>query len=199
MMAVVIIIRLKGARMKVSRAKAAENREAILTNAARLFREKGVPGVGVDALAEAAGMTHGSLYSQFGSKDKLLAESLEHGFARTGELATQIKSAAESIALYLTPGHRDNPGRGCFMAALGGDMPRQSVEVRKAFTKVVKGNTARLADKLAKGSSAQRQDQMLATVASMVGAMVLARAVDDREFSDRILSATRSKLLKELR
>jgi TetR/AcrR family transcriptional repressor of nem operon len=183
--------------MKVSKAKAAENREAILINAARLFREKGVPGVGVDALAEAAGMTHGSLYSQFGSKDKLLAEALEDGFARTGALAAQIKGIAEPIARYLSPTHRDNPGRGCFMAALGGDMPRQSADVRKAFTKVVKGNTARLADKLTEGTFEQRQDEMIATVAAMVGAMILARAVDDPEFSDRILSVTRSKLLKE--
>jgi TetR/AcrR family transcriptional repressor of nem operon len=183
--------------MKVSKAKAAENREAILTNAARLFREKGVPGVGVDALAEAAGMTHGSLYSQFGSKDRLLAQSLEYGFARTGDLAAQIKSIAESISLYLSPAHRDNPGRGCFMAALGGDMPRQSADVRKAFTQVVKGNVARLAGKLTEGTSEERQDEMLATVVSMVGAMVLARAVDDPEFSDRILSVTRYKLLKE--
>jgi TetR/AcrR family transcriptional repressor of nem operon len=183
---------------KVSKAKAAENRELILTNAARLFREKGVPGVGVDALAEAAGMTHGSLYSQFGSKNKLLAQSLNHGFARTAALAEKIKSIAESISLYLSPAHRDHPGNGCFMAALSGDMPRQSTDVRKAFTQLVKGNVARLAGKLTEGTSEEREEQMLAAVASMVGAMVLARAVNDREFSDRILSVTRSRLLKEL-
>lgn len=185
--------------MKVSKQKVAENRELILMNAARLFREKGISGVGVDGLAEAAGMTHGSLYSQFGSKDKLLAEALDHGFDRTRTLAARIKTVAESVAMYLSATHRDNPGGGCFMAALAGDIPRQSDAVRKIFTQIVKGNVARLAAKLSSGSPEERQDEMLATVASMVGAMVLARAVDDRELSDRILSVTQAKLLKEAR
>ena len=64
--------------MRVSKEKAAENRERILTEAARLFREHGLSGVGVDALTDAAGLTHGSLYSQFGSKDRLAAEALSH-------------------------------------------------------------------------------------------------------------------------
>ena len=63
--------------MRVSKEKAAENRERILTEAARLFREHGLSGVGVDALTDAAGLTHGSLYSQFGSKERLAAEAFE--------------------------------------------------------------------------------------------------------------------------
>ena len=70
--------------MRVSKEKAAENRERILTEAAWLFREHGLSGVGVDALTNAAGLTHGSLYSQFGSKERLAAEALNHA-ALTGE------------------------------------------------------------------------------------------------------------------
>jgi TetR/AcrR family transcriptional repressor of nem operon len=187
--------------MKISKKKAAENRELILTSAAKLFRERGVPGVGVDALGQAAGMTHGSLYSQFGSKEKLLAEALDFGFERTGAMAARLNpSVEEAISRYLTPGHRDNPGSGCFMAALGGDMPRQGATVRSSFTRIVKGAAVRLGEKLPerRGTPLERQDEMLATVASMVGAMILARAVDDKEFSEHILSVTRSKLLKDL-
>ena len=67
--------------MRVSKEKAAANRERILSEAARLFRERGLAGVGVDALADAAGLTHGSLYSQFGSKERLAAEALGHALA----------------------------------------------------------------------------------------------------------------------
>ena len=67
--------------MRVSKEQAAGNRERILTEAARLFRERGLSGVGVDALTEAAGLTHGSLYSQFGSKERLAAEALDHAVA----------------------------------------------------------------------------------------------------------------------
>src|SRR4051794_41843098 len=66
--------------MRVTKERAAENRERILTEAARLFRERGVSAVGMDALAEAAGMTHGSLYSQFDSKEHLAAEALGRAF-----------------------------------------------------------------------------------------------------------------------
>ena len=185
--------------MKISKKQAAENRELILTNAAKLFRERGVSGVGVDALGESAGMTHGSLYSQFGSKEKLLAEALEDGFEREGPLAAPVDTVSELVSRYLSPKHRDNPGSGCFMAALGGDMPRQGKLARRSFTRIVEGTAERLAKKLPAGAPRARRDEILAAVASMVGAMILARAVDDQELSDRILSVTRSKLLKKLR
>lgn len=188
----------KGPKMKISKKQAAENRELILTCAAKLFRERGVPGVGVDALGHAAGMTHGSLYSQFGSKEKLLAESLDYGFERTGAMMARIGSASDAISRYLSTSHRDNPGSGCFMAALGGDMPHQGKLVRNSFTRIVKGVASRLAAILPTKTGQDAEDQMLSTVASMVGAMILARAVDDKEFSERILAATRSKLLQEL-
>src|SRR3954449_11118424 len=76
--------------MRVTKEKAAENRERILAEAARLFRERGVSAVGMDDLAEAAGMTHGSLYSQFESKEHLATEALGRAFdasaAKYGEV-----------------------------------------------------------------------------------------------------------------
>jgi len=63
--------------MRVSKEQSAQNRERILNAAARLLRERGIAGVGVDALAEAAGMTHGSLYSQFGSKERLVEAAVD--------------------------------------------------------------------------------------------------------------------------
>jgi len=67
--------------MRVSKEKAAQNRERILTEAARLFREHGLSGIGVDALTDAAGLTHGSLYSQFGSKERLAVEALGYALS----------------------------------------------------------------------------------------------------------------------
>ena len=62
--------------MRVSKQAAAENRRRILTAAARLFREHGIDGAGVDAITEAAGLTHGAFYSQFESKEAVVAEAL---------------------------------------------------------------------------------------------------------------------------
>ena len=71
--------------MRVSREKSAENRERILQAAAALIRERGISGVGVDALSDAAGLTHGSVYSQFGSKDRLVVEALRFALAKTAD------------------------------------------------------------------------------------------------------------------
>jgi TetR/AcrR family transcriptional repressor of nem operon len=183
--------------MRVSRQKAAENRERILTEAARLFRLHGPGGVGVDTLTEAAGLTHGGLYSQFGSKDNLLAEALHHGYARISARTATIADPAQAIGRYLSPAHRSDPGNGCYMAALGCEMSRQSKPVRAAFTEIVQDRVKWFTTLLPGKSKRRREDDALAIVAGMVGAMVLSRAVADPELSDRILSATRAALVEK--
>src|SRR5690242_21407615 len=110
--------------MRVSKQQAAENRERIVTAAARLIRERGISGVGVDALTEAAGMTHGSLYSQFGSKERLVEEALAHALVAGGKTTAGAKTLPQYIAAYLAPEHRDRPGYGCALTALACEMPR---------------------------------------------------------------------------
>lgn len=183
--------------MRVSKEKAAENRDRILTASSRLIRERGISGVGVDALTEAAGMTHGSLYSQFGSKERLVEEALTHALVASGKTTSGATTLAQYVAAYLAPEHRDRPGQGCPLAALACEMPRQSDGVRGRFTDGVRGMLKHLKGRLKPElKPSQRDEQALATVASLVGAIVLARAVDDPELSEAILRATR-KHLKE--
>lgn len=181
--------------MRVSQEKAAENRERILNAAARLIRERGIAGAGVDALTEAAGMTHGSLYSQFGSKDRLIEEALGHAIAASGKVSAEVASLERYVAAYLSPEHRDRPGKGCPLAALVCEMPRQSERVRAKFTDGLKRMLQRLSARQDIGLKRSKFDeQALTTVASLVGALVLARAVDDPELSNAILRATRKRL-----
>ena len=111
--------------MRVSKEKAAENRERILKAASRLIRERGISGAGVDALTEAAGMTHGSLYSQFGSKERLVEEALGYAIAASGKTTAGAPTLDRYISSYLASEHRDQPGQGCPLAALVCEMPRQ--------------------------------------------------------------------------
>src|SRR5437764_10510526 len=112
--------------MRVSKEQAAENRERILKAASRLMRERGISSVGVDALTEAAGMTHGSLYSQFGSKERLLEEAMAYAIAAKGQDVPEACSVSGYVSEYLSPAHRDRPGSGCTVAALCCATPRQS-------------------------------------------------------------------------
>jgi TetR/AcrR family transcriptional regulator, transcriptional repressor for nem operon len=181
--------------MKVSRAQAAEHRERILATAARRFRERGFEGIGVADLMKEAGLTHGGFYGHFSSKADLIAEASARGLAqslaRWGKVADRAPDDPLSAVAgaYLTSGHRDNPGAGCVLAALGPDVSRQGRAVRRSVTGYVRSACDLLA-KLVRGKSkAARRQKAISTFATLVGAMVVARAVDDRALSQDILDA----------
>jgi TetR/AcrR family transcriptional repressor of nem operon len=178
--------------MRVSKEKAAENRERILSEAARLFREHGLSGVGVDALTEAAGLTHGSLYSQFGSKDRLAAEALSHALSTSLARLRGAGTVRDHVAQYLSTDHRDRRGDGCFIAALGSEIPRQGAGIRRSFTDALRAVVKQVAGMMP--ARRRAEDEAFVIIATMVGALILARAVDDPELSDRILAAARTRL-----
>ena len=181
--------------MRVTKEKAAENCKRILKAASRLIRERGISGAGVDALTEAAGMTHGSLYSQFGSKERLVEEALEYAIAVSGKTTAEAATLDRYISGYLSSKHRDKPGQGCPLAALVCEMPRQSSGVREKFTAGIRGMIGQLTGRMGAGLKQRQRDELaLATLASLVGALVLARAVNDPKLSDNILRATKNRL-----
>ena len=186
--------------MKVSREQAAQNRERILDAAAQLFRERGFDGVGVADLMKEAGLTHGGFYGHFSSKEDLIAEASAR--ALTGSLALLAKAAERAsgdplsavAGAYLASSHRDNPGAGCLLAALGPDVSRQGPAVRRAATDHLRAAFDLLA-KLVRGTSkAARRRKAISTYATLVGAMVMARAVDDRALSQEILDAAQASV-----
>jgi TetR/AcrR family transcriptional repressor of nem operon len=181
--------------MRVSKIQAADNRERILKTASRLMRERGISGAGVDALTEAAGMTHGSLYSQFGSKERLVEEALAYVLTAKGQEAREVPTLNGYVSEYLSQKHRDRPGQGCPVAALCCEMARQSGGVRDRFTEGLRGMIRHISGRMGAGLKRRRRgDEAMATVASLVGAIVLARAVNDPRLSDYILRAIRKRL-----
>jgi TetR/AcrR family transcriptional regulator, transcriptional repressor for nem operon len=116
--------------MKVTKEKSAENRAALVETAARLFRERGIDGVGVAEISKAAGLTHGALYGQFPSKQALIAEALAHGIAASQAYMTAPKphgapTLSDQLNRYLSLDHRDNLAGGCAMAASASEIGRQ--------------------------------------------------------------------------
>src|SRR5579864_7178380 len=127
--------------MRVSKEKAAQNREQILTAAARLFREQGIGATGVDAITEEAGLTHGAVYSQFGSKEAIAAEAMREAMAGSRRIWQRLLERNGSAKVfpaivtgYLSREHRESAGRGCIVAALGSEIAKQPARVRDAFT-----------------------------------------------------------------
>jgi len=146
-------------------------------------------------VTEAAGMTHGSLYSQFDSKERLVEEALDYVMAASAQNMDGAATLADYVAGYLTASHRDMPGRGCPLPALCCEMPRQSSGVRERFTNGLRGTIRQLGSRMGSAlKQRQRDEEALAMVASLVGALVLARAVNDPKLSDDILRATKRRL-----
>jgi TetR/AcrR family transcriptional regulator, transcriptional repressor for nem operon len=179
--------------MKVSREQAAEHHRRIVGTAGRMFREKGFDGVGVADIMQGAGLTHGGFYGHFASKEDLAAQACVEAskLDRWIELAKRSPNnpLAAIVRSYLSPRHRDDPGSGCVLAALGPETARQRGGVRHAFTDGLRARLDFLAGMLPGRSKAARRRKALVTMAGLVGALVLARAVDDPALSSEILKA----------
>ncbi|WP_027818589.1 TetR/AcrR family transcriptional regulator [Paraburkholderia bannensis] len=176
--------------MRVSREQVAINRQKILEAASRLFRERGYDAVTVADVMSAAGLTHGGFYGYFKSKDELIAQTLEHVF---GQGDTGETNLARYAARYLSSEHRDNLANGCPTAALGAETVRQTPEARAAMAAGLKKQIERLS---ARGSgdepfdAAQARRAAIGGWSAMVGAVILARLVDDPVLSNEVLSET---------
>jgi TetR/AcrR family transcriptional regulator, transcriptional repressor for nem operon len=177
--------------MRVSREKAAENRERIVETAARMFREHGFDGVGVDAIMNGAGLTHGGFYGHFRSKDDLAAEAVTRALERSVEKQSRYTKLNDLVSGYLSWRHRADRANGCAVAALGADIVRQGEGVRGALTTYLRGQLDRFTCLLRNGTAASRRRRAITTLAGMVGALTLARAVDDPALSEEILAVAR--------
>ncbi len=180
--------------MRVSREQMAENREKIITTAAKLFREKGFDGIGVVDLMKAAGLTHGGFYGHFESKEDLMAQACERAvdeLLQAGETRRLDSKDSPYIAFlknYLSIGHRDQPGAGCLMAALGAEAARQNPRVRSAFTQSAKRLFAALMEIIPATNKKKARENALLTLSMLVGAQTIARALDDEEISQEVLA-----------
>jgi TetR/AcrR family transcriptional repressor of nem operon len=175
--------------MKVSREQMAENRQRILDVASRLFREKGFDAVSVSEVMKAAGLTHGGFYGHFNSKDDLVAETV--GYVLSND-AVGGKDFRAYLDVYLSPRHRDNAADGCPTAGLAADIRHQTPAVRAAMTAGLRSQIERGINALSGIDAANRRRAAIGTWAAMVGAVILARAIDDTTLSDEVLEQTRA-------
>ncbi len=189
---------------RVSRAQAETNREAITEASARLFRERGLKAVSVADLMGAAGLTHGGFYGHFESKDALAGVAGEHAFAQATERwrkRVAAKAPAEARAAlvegYLRPQSIRDVATGCPTAALCVDVAREPADapIRAAYLAGLADMVDILAAVEATGDAAADRRAALADYATMLGAMLLARATAGHPIADDIVAAARERLL----
>ena len=183
---------------RTSRTEAARTRERLIQTASHDFRAGGVAGTSIPKLMEQIGLTHGTFYAHFDSKEALVAEAYALGMSETVERLLQRAADAPQghglnavIDRYLSTEHRDDPAGGCVLPALAGEVRREPDDVRHVFTEELRRYFDRLAPLLPDQDAEVRADRELVLASGMAGAVLLARAVDDPELSDRILQACR--------
>jgi AcrR family transcriptional regulator len=176
--------------------------DRIVDVAARAIRRSGYSGTGVADIMKEAGLTHGGFYAHFPNREALLAEAAERaGTEAVSASAKIISSASPEQALralacaYLSRAHVDAVETGCPIAALGSEMPRQTPQVRRAATRGIKEMVDLIARQSPDWGQPGAHEQALVTVATLVGTLILARAVDDAGFSDALIEAALAHLV----
>jgi TetR/AcrR family transcriptional repressor of nem operon len=183
-----------------SQADKAASHERIVKAASRRIRRDGIDGVTVAQLMNEAGLTHGAFYRHFDSRDELVAEAIDAALAQGSQRTHASAGLGGSEALasiidgYLSPLHRDKPETGCAVAALPTDIARSNPSARNAYS----GQVRRYIDLLVELTPGRDPDEAHLILAALVGALLLARAVDDRGLSDEILESAARALHRHL-
>lgn len=178
--------------MRVSREIAERNRETVVRTASEQFRTHGYDGIGIANLMKAAGLTQGAFYKQFRNKDALETEATELALEENFRLWTETMDAAEDpvAALkqwYLSPQHVAAVGKGCTYATLAAEATRQGSDIQDVFGAAIERQVSALAGKI--GDPVETRELAIRTMAEMIGTLIMARSVSDRELQKEILEA----------
>ena len=184
-------------RMTNARAAAKDaTHERIVSVAARAIRRSGYDGTGVADIMKEAGLTHGAFYAHFASREAMLAEAAGRACAESAAAAADVvasvppgKALASLLGAYLSREHLEHFDIGCPLAALGSETSRQVPEVRRVTTRHIKEMIDLVARQAPDWGQPGAHQRALVTVATMVGALLLARAVDDPGLSDGLREA----------
>jgi TetR/AcrR family transcriptional repressor of nem operon len=187
--------------MGYSKAEKAKTHRRIVARASKRLREAGLEGVGIAELMKEAGLTVGGFYKHFDSRDDLVAEAVNSAF---GTWKNQVDAAASGgpsvsyaklIDEYLNEAHRDNPGTGCAIGALAGEIARSDKRTRALASQEIRNNLQLIASLLPSKDKRAARREAIMTYSALVGAISLARAVSDEALSREILK-TVAELLK---
>ena len=173
-----------------------QTHDRIVENASYGLRQKGAEGLSVVDLMKLAGLTHGGFYNHFESRAALVSEAIAFAMDQTTDRWKKLANGKTSrerfealIADYLSLRHRDNPKQGCALPTLAVDVARSNPSAQQALASKLE----KMIDALVGLLPDEPQARQIATgaIATMVGSIVLSRAVGAGKLSDRILDAGR--------
>lgn len=198
MTSIILIVKQRTGRtdMGNSQSGKAENHARIVAIAAEKFREMGIDGVGLADLMKEAGLTHGGFYRHFDSREELVAEAVECALEQGGQRVAEVADASRKspfaaiVDAYLAVSHRDSPAAGCAVTGLASDVARSGERARAAYTRQVEEYVELIGNALGEGDRKASRRRAIFTLSALVGALSIARAVNDERLSLEILKTT---------
>ena len=187
--------------MRVSRDQAEKNRQTVINVASQLFREHGFDGIGLKDLMKAAGLTQGAFYKQFESKEDLAAQASKRALESiSGQWSAVVEANPRDplgavVAHYLSMGHREQRGAGCPLPALAADAARQGADVKASFEAGIRKFLETLEGWVGGANGEDSTDRAMGTLSTMVGALVLSRAVNDKRLAKHLLQAAAKSVM----
>ena len=190
------MIVMQNAKHNIRTAAKEASHERIVSTAARAIRRSGYDGTGVADIMKEAGLTHGAFYAHFTSREAMLAEAASRACAESATAAADVvasvppgQALASMLRAYLSPEHLKQVELGCPLAALGSETARQAPEVRRVTTRHIKEMIDLVARQSPDWGQPGAHERALVTIATMVGTLLLARAVDEPALSDSLCEA----------
>jgi TetR/AcrR family transcriptional regulator, transcriptional repressor for nem operon len=189
--------------MRYSLEHKARNHENILSVAARSFREHGGDSSGIGTVMKKVGLTKGGFYRHFKSKDDLFVEAVARALDEMGRgVVEATRSVPEGRALrviierYLSAGHANSPGTGCVLSALGPELARKPVAVRRRIEALLEAYRERLLPFMPGQTREEKLAKCRLLFPSMAGVLMMARGIPDPQRREQRLMEARSFFIK---
>jgi TetR/AcrR family transcriptional repressor of nem operon len=177
----------------------AQTHQRILQEASARFRRDGIGATGLQPLMKALGLTHGGFYAHFKSKDELVEKALraavDQSKERTAKTFDQEGSVSAFLDMYLSPAHRDSPEKGCPLPTMCAELGQRG-EPSAITDEMLKVRIEALEKAMADKPDADARS--LVMMSTVIGALTMARSVQDKAFSEQILQTTREWLKQNL-
>lgn len=185
--------------MRKSKVETAETRKRIIEIAARAFKNNGIHATGVSEIMAAVGMTHGGFYRHFSSKEELLAIACAKNIEQLIDSFEAAIDGGDDVFLkhledFLSAEYRDDRLAGCALVAMGSELVRADSETRRAASQGFEDLIVTLTKQMGPEGDPESRDDAIFTLTSMIGAVTMARVVDDSGLSLRILGVAKRRL-----